>query len=192
MSSVERIAELALRKIQEKQIFPREITEEAVSAGMPLKRVYSSLHRTAAMLSSFRPEDLKKLGGEIESLLADSAPIEGTPGQWTLLPAARAAVLESMGNATPIRAAIADARGIAHDDPLLHALDVFCTADASAHQLDIAALAAVAPLIPSLRKALPYTPTREEIEQRLEFKRLLEPFRRLVNGFAGRVKETQQ
>ncbi|HUR79465.1 MAG TPA: ATP-binding protein [Thermoanaerobaculia bacterium] len=189
MNSVDRIAELALRKIQSKQTWGLEAI--AAPSPPPPKRTFSSLHRTAAVMSSFLPEELKKLGGELESLLRDSAPLEGgAPGQWTLLPAARAAVLESMGDAEPLRAAIASAKTIASDDSLMRALDVFCTHAASPNQLDVAALATVAPLLPSLQKALPNAPTPEDTERRLEFLRLLQPFLRLVGDFfAGRVDE---
>ena len=200
MSDIERIAELALRKMQAKQSLTEGFVLEytAVDYVAPQRRTFSPLHRAAAVVSSFRPDALRTLGAgssDFDALLSSSAPVEGgEPGHWTLLPTARAAVLEAMQDTQQMRAAIQHAKPIAaKDDPLFRALDTLCDESASTAKLDVASLATVAPLMPSLRNALPNAPTRLDTERRLEFLRLLQPFHRLVGDhFAGRDKELQQ
>jgi len=189
---IERIAALALRKIAESK---RPI---ALPEGPAPRRSDSRFHQLAAVVSSFRPEELRKLdpeSREFDALLSDAAPVEdlGAPGQWTLLPSSRAAVLSRM-TAEQLREA-ATASGVITEnrDPLARALEVLSRPGTPAlDELDIPALVALSPITPSLREVLENAPERAEVERRLEFLRILQPFERLVGRhFAGRTAELQ-
>lgn len=191
--SLDRITELALRKIESRRV-PAAVP--ASVAAPP--RADSLFHRIAAVLSSFRPDDLRKLAPDaegFETLLSDSAPLDtgDTPGHWTLLPALRASVIARMAPGQLSVAVIAARKIAADDDPLLEALHVLLRPQNSIHELTIPNLAAIAPIVPALPTILSWAPSADDVERRLEFLRLLQPFERLVGThFAGRKAELQQ
>ncbi|MEO8379059.1 MAG: ATP-binding protein [Acidobacteriota bacterium] len=189
---LERIAALALRKIGETR-------QSAAAPVAGATRAYGKLHRAAAVLSGFRPEELRRVdphSSDFDALLSDSAPREDAPASqlWALLPHVRATVLARMANAGQIREAINAARGVVADDPLTHALEVLIAPNGgSLEALDIPSLICLSPVMPALQSVLTDAPSRDDVERRLELLRLLQPFERLVGAhFAGRQTELQQ
>lgn len=191
--SLDRITELALRKIESQRV------PIAMAASAPAPpRADSLFHRLASVLSSFRPDDLRKLAPDtegFETLLSDSAPLDtgDMPGHWTLLPAVRASVIARMAPGQLSVAVIAARKIAAEDDPLIEALHLLLRPQNSIDALSIPALAAISPIVPALPTILEWAPSQDDVERRLEFLRLLQPFERLVGThFAGRKAELQQ
>ncbi|HEX8409759.1 MAG TPA: ATP-binding protein, partial [Thermoanaerobaculia bacterium] len=189
--SLDRITELALRKIES-----RRVPIAAPAAAAP--RSYSRLYRVAAVVSSFRPDSLRKLdpkADDFDALLSDSAPLESSEAseRWTLLPSTRAAVIARMDRGE-LTVATAAANLVAeNDDPLVEALRELNDPQSSIGRLGIPALVAISPVLSALRSGYPWAPISEDVERRLEFLRLLQPFERLVGThFAGRKAELQQ
>jgi hypothetical protein len=147
-------------------------------------------------MSSFALPQLKAIQTsprDVDALLFDSAPVQDPPGAWTLQPDVRNTVLSGMSADTLSAAVRASSEVAPGDDALRGALTKLTSESSPVASLDIAGLSALAPLAAVLQRAIPDLPPREELERRLEYLRLLEPFERLVgNHFAGRREELKK
>ena len=187
-----KIRELAYQLLEEQA--PRDVSAQQA----PTIEGYSPLYRSAAVLAHFDPsslmaEERESSREERQKLLASSELVHDVEDRpvWRLQPEVRRKVLRELGGESAWREVLSRQK-LAGESSLQRTLRIYLLGDGPAlEEQDRSQLADTIQVSSWLAGVVPGVPTRSEIESRMDFLGLLEPFEELVAHFKGREKQIQ-